>query len=502
MKKMRILSVLLVMAIALIVTGCGGGGGSSVPVEKDVVGITNTLNDFMAAARTNDQTKMKSLLSGSSESSLKIMDFGADLLDPSDNVEHIFYVHPEHITQPSEDVAFVKASYLLSSGEYLWLTFSMVRDQGRWMIDDIEITDPPSSEGGVIAPSEFVIATYNPIQTGITKIMSLEDSAGNASTTRVISWYGPGSVDGDITFHEFFEYFTEPADPDYEGFIPGSSRRSLHSDILRSVQNSIRSSRISLRAQSDPLLDSGGSVYYGFDSQGAYYMKMYDSNGAEIFNNGYPIKLFEPTHAYGTKRTISFPWEIDGTVFNATITIDIGYPIANFATPLGAYTAVQLTTITTIDDSYGSGGKWSEYLVPNFGEVAYDDYDTFEATTPIERDRLLTRFNADGSLNERNDPVITNSANLGSYYYTQTITPVQFNHTGGSAPFLYRSYSSASLMSGLSMTDAGYLSGYIGEDVPLGQYYFSIEIVDKYGRNSSKQFVFNIVDSGVGPAGG
>lgn len=488
MKKIAILSVLMFVTIALLLTGCGGGGSSSTPVEKDVVGITSTLNEFMAAARARDQVKMESLLTAPSENYLIIKDFGADLNDPDDNVAHSFFVSPDYISQPSEDIAFVKASYLLHSGEYLWLEFSMVRDQGRWMIDDIEMSVEPGSDSPPIVSPEFVASSYYQLKSDIHKVFSIEDSVGNASTSRQISGYGDGFLEDGITFYEVFEDILEPGSGDYEGFVPAKSRRSLHGALLGSIQ----SSGLSLRAQTDPIRATGSTVYYGMDSQGAFWLKTYDSNGLVLINNGDPIKIFEPSHAYGEKRVISVPWQVSAFHHNATITIDIGFPVSGFATPLRTYTAVPVTFTTVVDVPSGDSGKWVGYFVSGVGEVAYDGYESIGDSQPVTRNRLLTRYSSDGVLNERNDPIITTGTSLGSYLPGQAITPVQFAQTGGYAPFLYRMYS-GTLPADLILTDTGLLSGNIAAGAATGQQFFAIEVVDKYGRHSNKEFVIDIV---------
>ncbi|GAB1352896.1 hypothetical protein MASR1M12_16280 [Erysipelotrichia bacterium] len=68
----------------------GGGGGGGTPVfEKDVAGITATLNRFAESLRTGDPTSsgVFAQTTGTSETTkiLYVKDFGADLNNPNDN---------------------------------------------------------------------------------------------------------------------------------------------------------------------------------------------------------------------------------------------------------------------------------------------------------------------------------------------------------------------------------------------------------------------------------
>jgi len=514
MKKIRLLSVLVILILTLIAAGCGGGGGArSVEIDKDVVGITSTLNNFIAAARSGDQAALQSLLASPGEYYLFVKDFGKDINDPNDNATYTFYVDQELINQPSSDLAHVYAYYIQYSGEPLWLYFRMVREDGRWVIEQM-LNEAPKSGGyvqpvGPVSPeipSQFIIASYNPMDSNIDKIYAIEDNAGRASATRLITSYTEPWLDSDtgIMFAELIEMYEEPDGASYQGFVPSglipnqsSVRNSLPRAISRAVASNLRSSRFSLRGQlEDPYL----SVYYGFDSSGAMWLKLIDSSSTVIFNDNKPIKLFEPSHPYGTTRTITYLTDIDGMVFSSTITISIGFP-TSFTTPLKTYTAVPVT-FTDVDDETGEGSKWIEYLVPAVGEVGYDDYETVTSTAPIERDLLLTRFNGDGSLNERNDPIITNTdTDLGSYAYGESILSKQVTVTGGTAPLVIQWYDAGlgpeMLLEGIGISPIGVISGYIAGTPALGTYSSRVMVKDKYGRYSAKYFTITVEDGGV-----
>jgi len=508
MNKLRVLSVLVILAITLVAAGCGGGGGArSVEIDKDVVGITSTLNNFIAAARSGDKATLQSLLASPSESYLIVKDFGVDITDPDDNQSYEFYVNPDLIAQTSAEQAYVYAYYILHSGEPLWLYFNMVREEGRWVIEEMKEKAPEA--GGYVqpieptpitpvTPSEFVVASYNPMDSNIDKIYAIENDAGIVSSTRLITSYTEPWLDSEtgITFAELIEMYEEPDGESYQGFVPSglipnqtSLRNSLPRAISRSVASKLRSNRFSLRGQLD---DPNVSVYYGYDSSGAMWIKLVDSVSIVMFNNNMPIKLFEPSHPYGTTRTVNFPYEVDGFTYSSTITINIGFP-TSFTTPLQTYTAVPVT-FTDVDDETGEGAKWTEYLVPVIGEVGYDDYETITSATPIEKDRLLTRFNGDGSLNERNDPIITNTnTNLGTYNVGDPITAMQVNVSGGTAPYLFRWYLAGPTLynlPGVTVSPTGLLQG-VAQGSGAGDIFEGkLEVVDKYGRYSVKIFSY------------
>ncbi|GAB1352895.1 hypothetical protein MASR1M12_16270 [Erysipelotrichia bacterium] len=45
------------------------------------------------------------------------------------------------ITQPAPDTAIVKASKVMSTGNTLWLIFSMLKEEGQWKIQGITIQE-------------------------------------------------------------------------------------------------------------------------------------------------------------------------------------------------------------------------------------------------------------------------------------------------------------------------------------------------------------------------
>lgn len=513
MNKLRVLSVLMILSVALFTFGCGGGGGSSASVEKDVVGITRTLNEFVAAARAGDKARLESLLASPGSYYLIIEDFGEDIFDPTDNESYEFYVNEEYIEQYSNDLAYVKAYYVLSTSETLWIDFALVREDGRWVIDEIMLDSPPDDShyepvGPTPLPSEFVVASFNPIDSGIEKIYAVEDGAGDASTTRLISSYGSGWYDSSsgITFHEFYEMYEEVGGASYEGFVPSnliesgaSLRKSLIDVFSKKINNVVASRRFSIRAQTEPMV----AVYFGYDSSNALWLQMLDSSNIVVFNNGEPLKLFEPSHPYGTTRTLTYPFTVEGVTTNTSLTIEIGSP-ETLVTPLQTYTAVPVT-YTDVDETYGAGSKWVQYFASGIGEVGYYDYDTLTSTTIFEKDLLLTRFNGDGSLNERNDPIITNTDTyLGAYQAGDTITAKQVTISGGTDPRVIQWYDPGTgaevLLEGLSIDSNGAIIGTLAGTPALGTYKSRVMVKDKYGRYSARFFSIEVTDGSSGAA--
>lgn len=498
MNKLRVLSVLVLVSVTLFVAGCGGGGASSVPVEKDVAGITRTLGDFMAAARAGDQTKLQSLMASSSEYYLMVKDFGADINDPNDNQSYEFYVSPDLISQPSANVAYVYASYRLHSGKTLWLYFIMAREAGRWIIEEMASKAPTA--GGHVEPThsstEFVVASYRPINSSIKRIFSVEDNLGNASTTRVVSSYANEFTEGDITFYKIGELRVGPESPAYNG--AGSLNGNLISGIAESVKRNLCSSRLGIRAATGDTTE--GEAYFGFDSQKALWFKISDTASIQ-FNSGQPVKLLEPSHPFGSKRVVNYSFVADGSNYSVTVTIDIGFPIiTGFETPLKTYDSVVPLTITEVDDASSEVGKWIEYYAPGVGEVGYDELDS--NSTPTEKNRIMTRFNDDGSLNERNDPIITNTiTSLGSYNPGDTITPMQVNVSGGKSPYQFRWYAAGgtpSSLYGVTLSSTGMLVGTASGSGAGETFSGKVEVVDKYGRSSNEAFTVTVAASGGG----
>jgi hypothetical protein len=212
--------------------------------------------------------------------------------------------------------------------------------------------------------------------------------------------------------------------------------------------------------------------------------------------------LFEPSHAYGETRVIPYSITYDGIYTdNWTMTIQIGELDYSFVTPLQTYPVVPVT-YTDVYDETGDGAKWIEYLASEIGEVGYDNFDTLTSTTASETNRLLTRYNSSRTINDRNDPYITNyPTHLGAFYDGQAIPSIQMTSSGGLAPFLYRWYYTSGPFPGLTLTRDGLLSGSIADNPALGEgYQLVIEVVDKYNRHSHKTFTLDIV-SNTGPVG-
>jgi hypothetical protein len=156
-----------------------------------------------------------------------------------------------------------------------------------------------------------------------------------------------------------------------------------------------------------------------------------------------------------------------------------------------------------VDRDTGEGEKWVEYLAAGIGEVGYDSFETLTSAAPIEIERLLTRFNSSGSINERNDPVITNTNTyLGSFNVGDPISPVQVNASGGTGPYQFRWHYDGFMthnLIGVNLSLAGVLQG-IAEGSGAGENFTGkVEVVDKYYRHTYKEFSYDSL-VGVPPA--
>lgn len=485
MIKIRFISVLLLISFFAALTGCGGSGGSSTPVEKDVAGITSTLNGYMASLRANDSaaaarffaaTAPTSPTSPGSIHTILIEDFGINISDNTDKpISYNFLVYPEDIVQPSNEIAFVKATYTLHSGAKIILKFSLVKENGVWLIDNMESETTTGSDSST-TPGSFIAKSFYPIQENITRMFALTDSYDAALTDRIYEIFSYSYDDSDtgIKFYELSETETVPGNADYEGApAPASSQRA---------------SRKSLRANTAPFFYHASSIYFGYDSAGALWMKTPESN------YGVPFKLLESSHAYGSSREIGLFWyDSSEALQTGTVTVNIGYP-TEFSTPLQSYTAVSLTFLT----SWNNGAdqhKWVLHLASGIGTVGADHFFSPSSPTPDEKERIMQRFSSDYTLNQRNDPAISTAVNLGSYHDGQTITSVQLTSTGGTAPYTYSLDSSSFAGTGVSLTSSGNIAGSIAGTPALGDYSTVIKVVDKFGRYSTKTFNMTVVAS-------
>lgn len=485
MTKIRFISVLLLISLFAVLTGCGGGGGgSSTPVEKDVTGITSTLNGYLASLRASDPAAAAKFFASTAPTSpgsvhtILIKDFGITLGDETESsISYNFLVYPEDIVQPSNEIAFVKATYTLHSGARIIIRFSLVKESGVWLIDNMEVETTTDSESHA-NPGAFVTKNFYPLQENITRLFALTDGSDAALTDRIYESFSSSYTDSGtgIVFYELSETETVPGNADYEGAPAPSS--------------SMRNSGRSLRANTAPFFYDASSIYFGYDSAGALWMKTPESN------YGVPFKLLESSHAYGSSREIGIFWYDDDEIMQTgTVTVNIGYP-TNFPTPLQSYTVVPLTFLTTWSNG-ANQHKWVLHLASGIGTVGADHFTAPSSIIPAAKERIMQRFSSDLSLNQRNDPAISTAVNLGSYYDGQTIASVQLTSTGGTAPYTYSLDSSSFVGTGITMTSSGSIAGSIAGTPPLGDHTTVIKVVDKFGRHSTRTFSMTVVSAPV-----
>jgi hypothetical protein len=492
MNKIRIFSVLLICALTFIMVGCGGGGGgSSTPVEKDVAGITGTLNGLLAAIKSGDQaavTRIFPATAGSPSSSvytLIVKDLGDNIADKSDDKPYEFYIYEQDIVQPSENVAFVKAAYPLSGGGHLVIKFSLIRESGLWVISDME---PSSTEPSDDSTHEQMVAqTYFPLQYGMTKIFSIETpgDGGSVLDDRTMSSVSSGEVYNGITFYEMTD---DTIASDYPGFDGVPVSPNLKAATQKTAKRSLRKTR---RA-SLPVFDDASSIYFGFDASGALWCKSPD------IGDGVPFLFFEANSAFGSSRTINLSWlDPNQQPVSGTMSLLVGSPIV-FATPLRSYSGVVPITFILTVPWMGSTLQSKEviYLAPGVGIIGSDIYDSAADTEPAEIERMITRFSSDLTLNERNDPMITSASDLGTYARGETVNTVDLAATGGTAPYIYSLYVSGStpdfFLSGVSLSSSGRISGYVAGNPADGPYYTNVVVTDKYGRHTYKSFSMTV----------
>ena len=447
MTKTRLMA-LLVLSITLI-CGCmgGGGGGGTTVVEKDVAGITATLNRFAEALRTSDPTAsgVFAQTTGDSETTkvLYVKDFGADLSNPEDNQTWEFRVNTADITQPAPDTAIVKASKVMSTGNTLWLIFSMLKEEGEWRIQGITI-----QETGL---SSLVTASYYPIVPGNRMVYYSKAADVNSSSylyTVEFSNTDTYQKDG-ITYHRVVSSgYQPPVAP-----IGGANR---------------------LAAQ------IAGGGYQAFTPQGEVWA--YDP----YINGGVPYRLMKSSYAFGETDVIVESYG-EGEVYTTTITI--GSQMKPLVTPLKTYMVLPVTQ----QESYtynGTVGTHTEvlYFAEGVGLVGIDRYQ--HSTTVTATDLLYERL-VNGVV-ESNNPVVSapSTSTSQEVIVGQNMVPVQFSSTGGTPPITWKLLGAPA---GVTLTQAGYLSGTPDPNAPLMTYPLTIRVQDVYERWSSLDYSLSVV---------
>lgn len=445
MTKTRLMAF-LVLSVTLI-CGCmgGGGGGGTTVVEKDVAGITATLNRFAEALRTSDPTSSDvfAQTTGTSETTkvLYVKDFGADLSNPEDNQTWEFRVNTADITQPAPDTAIVKASKVMSTGNTLWLIFSMLKEEGEWRIQGITI-----QETGL---TSLVTASYYPIVPGNRMVYYskyLDGTSGSYLYSVEFSGTDTYQKDG-ITYHRVASSgYQPPVAP-----IGGANR---------------------LAAQ------IAGGGYQALTPQGEVWA--YDP----YINDGVPYRLMKSSYAFGETDVIVESYG-EGEVYTTTITI--GSQMKPLVTPLKTYMVLPVTQ----QESYtynGTVGTHTEvlYFAEGVGLVGIDKYQ--HSTTVTATDLLYERL-VNGVV-ESNNPVVSAPSTSQEVVVGQSMVPVQFSVTGGSVPITWELSGNPG---GVTLSQDGYLSGTPDPNAPLMNYSINVRVQDAYERWSTLAYSLNVV---------
>lgn len=443
MTKTRLMAF-LVLSVTLICGCMGGGGSGSVPAfEKDVAGITATLNRFAESLRTGDPTSsgVFAQTAGTSEATkvLYVKDFGADLTNPEDNYTWEFMVNPADITQPAPDTAIVKASKVMSTGNALWLIFSMVKEESEWKIEAITI-----QETGV---TSFTTASYFPIVPG-DRMTYYGTSQGGYTN---LSSRGFSALVDDTYQHEGVTYYR------YKYYYDnGNQRRS------------------------------------GLTSTGVHYANrrgeiwIYDS-----YSGGVPQRLLKASYAPGEKDVIVQSY---GGGESTIITLTIGSQTKEIKTPLRTFRALPIT-----QESYHTGYSTSAtstsllYFVENVGLVGQETFQ--QGTTEISYSEFLYERLVGGVVYS-NNPVITSSAASSQKVVRgQDIVPVQFSTNSGSIPFTWSVTGAPAGVTITSSSPGGYLSGKTDATAAPATFNLTISVVDAYNRSSTFAYSIELVDA-------
>ncbi len=440
MTKTRLMAF-LVLSVTLICGCMGGGGGGGTPVfEKDVAGITTTLNRFAESLRTGDPTSsgIFAQTTGTSETTkiLYVKDFGADLNNPNDNQTWEFRVNPADITQPAPDTAIVKASKVMSTGNTLWLIFSMLKEEGQWKIQGITI-----QETGV---TTLVSASYFPIV------------PGNRMT-----YYGTNQGGYSISSREYSSTETYQ----YEGV-------TYYRSVSPGYGANLRQSGLT------------GIGSYFANRQGEIWT--YD----RFVNGGVPYRLLKASYAPGEKEVIVQKY---GESETSTMTLTMGSQMRQLVTPLRAFMALPVTQESS-HAGYGSAPATHTsilYFVEGVGLVGQEMFEP--GTTTISYAEYLYERLV-GGIVESNNPAVTSSAgNTQNVVIGQSMVPVQFNVTGGTPPY---TWSVNDGPTGLSISSNGYLDGKPDVVTPR-TYNLTVGVTDAYKRSSSFNYTLVLSPPGI-----
>jgi hypothetical protein len=435
-----------------------GGGGSPAPVSKDVDGINATISGFMSSIAAKDSKTAGKYLAASSEDhydssvyTLMVSDFGDDIYDPDDNNEYEFTVYASDIIQPTDSIATVKASYQMSGGEPLVITFYLIKENGVWYIETIQTLDHHSYETG-----SFVTANYFPVK---------------PSTS--------------YTFTPFYNNVVEPYT--YTSSF-SEETQTIDGKVFYSFVDEYHNEPSSIRAYGAPPFfgDSGQPMAFSMQNDGLWAYSSYT-------NNGQPYKILEASHAFNSNYSFLVTWSdyYNEVQYTGTCTVNIG-SLQSLETGLGNISAVPLTfTTTAMVEGRQESHKWKLWLSYAIGPVGTDEFETSTDAQPIYYERLLKWYNGQDWI--ENFPVFKTfevaDQNIG------TEVNITFSAMGGVTPYGW-DIANSTLPSEFSFaTDTATLSGM---PQTVGSFTFDIMVKDKYLRVASQTYTMEVYPEGSG----
>ena len=439
MKNIKLFaSIFLVSLIALV--GCGGGSGDSVPTfEKDVAGITTTLEKFAAALRSGDVASTGLFAQTSAEQTTKILfvhDFGVDINNPADNQQWEFSVLPANINQTAPNAAIVRASKVMSTGKTLWLIFAMVRDQGVWLIEGIS-TEETGTAGAFVTKRYFPItvdSSMKYLESGTPPSFYIE---GFSATDKI-------EKNGMFFYRQTFNY---------ESPLAGS-----------------------FRAQRALMFENVG-FYLGYNATGELWAY------SEEVNNGQPYRVMKATYAFGEKEIITETYPF-GT-FVTTMTI--GTQKEFKTTPLRTFETIPVLEEVKSSLETAQATETSRmYFADGVGVVMIEDFGT-DLTRPESTDQLFERYVQ--GVYDRNLPDISPKNTSQNVISGKPMNSVFFNATGGTTPI---TWSLENVPAGISINPkTGEMAGTPPSE--LTTHYINVVATDVYGRRGFQQFDLAVV---------
>jgi len=444
MKKIRFLAFCVFVSI-FAMCGCMGGGGSgSVAFEKDVAGITATLDRFAAAVQAKDSSYAglfaQTVDVEQTTKILYVQDFGQNINDPSDNESWEFMVNPADINQVAPDAAIVRASKVMSNGTTLWLVFTMVQDQGVWFIEAIDL-----EESGAVA---FNSANYFPIVPGSSMVY----------------------------------YVSDPENPEYKSFysttISDTETYQANGIVFYKYTNTY-GMPVNKRAQ----LFDGNDTYLGRNGIGEIWAY------SPSVNEGQPYRIMRAAYAPGETDTIT-----EYTGYETIITTNtVGTQTKLLTTPLRTFSVTPVYQASTYSypgetPTESSTEKSVLYFADGIGVVGIERYG-FTYTTPQVVELLFER-SVNGKV-DSNNPVVASVSDSQSVIIGQTITVVQFSATGGTSPY---TWTISGAPAGVTISSTGELAGTPDSASELTVYPVKVTAADIYGRTGTKQFDLTLTE--------